>query len=90
MRPNRHKSRRNKKPGCGCKRTLRLWGGKGHKSHRGRKGKKTVRGGFAIDSTYPFPGVSQGNVIPLSGGVGGGCDPTTPANVVDARQTNLF
>lgn len=86
-----------KKKGCGCnapfgKKSFRLWGGKHRRSTNRRKrrtSRSTKRGGYTNGPTYPFPGVSEGNTIPLSGGVGSSCDPTTVANVEDARLVNL-
>lgn len=95
---NKTRSKKNRKSGCGCYKPLRFWGGKHKKSirirmrkHRHSKKRKTIRGGdgFTIEPTYPFSGVSFENTIPLSGGIGSSCDPTTPANVFDARQNNL-
>lgn len=86
---------RSNKTGCGCNKSFRLWGGKRNGSRRYRRKTekrkmKKILGGFVVQPTYPFSGVSTGNTIPLSGGNGASCDPTTPANLIDARQTNLF
>ena len=90
-RKNISRSKKLKKSGCGCMKSIRLWGGKDRRSSKkSKKTRKTVRGGFVIEQTYPFPGGSGANTIPLSENIGGSGDPTTPANVVDARQTNVL
>jgi len=93
-RRNVSRSKKQKK-GCGCNRSLRLWGGKHKKRIRSsKKSRKTVCGGggegFVIQETFPYQNCSNANIIPFNTLNGGDVDPTSPANVIDTRQTNPF
>lgn len=98
-RKNISRSKKLKKSGCGCIKSFRLWGGKNRKNNRrSKKSKKTRKivrgggcglGGFVLEQTFPFPGVSCANTIPLSGNIGGAGDPNSSINITDARQTNV-